>query len=482
MKPLDTLNVSFVYASDAPEGAVDEIVVPAEDRMRSTIRSALRKLAKLLSHGGNLALIDQAVVSGTNFLTSLAIARFCGRAELGVYLLAWTVISLVNEVLNAVVATPYYVICPTLNRDQQDRYRSSMLLHQLALSLTCAVCIGVAAVALERAPDKAAIGHVIGLLAVFIVVFVFREFVRRMFFAHLRMRIALMADAIACILQLITIAALIVTQSLSAAHAYIAIAVVSLIPGSIWLAQYFGHFRIDALIALIDFRRNWMISKWILGSGVLWAGAMYAYPWLIVWMHGAALTGVWAACYGLVALSNPVLLGFGNYLGPKVAIVHGHDGVAAMRRYIYRSSAMFVLLLSPLAVVVWIWGDALVRHLYGAIFAGQSFTLRVLVVNVLIAGAVYPFSRGFFSIQRADLDMAVNVLAVVILLTFGLALVRSYGVAGAALGLAVTNGSTAIIRAGLFGRVTRHCAGRAFAVAGESVLGVEAFDEDRPAI
>jgi O-antigen/teichoic acid export membrane protein len=143
---------------------------------------------------------------------------------------------------------------------------------------------------------------------------------------------------------------------------------------------------------------------------------------------------------------------------------------------------MFVLLLSPLAAVVWIWGDALVRHLYGAAFAGHSFALRVLVLNVLIAGAVFPFSRGFFSIQRADLDMAVNVLAVVILLSLGLALVWSYGVAGAALGLAVTNGSTAIIRVGLFGRVTRHGPDLAFAVGSVSVLGVEAFDEDRPAI
>lgn len=480
IKPSAELHPAFVCASDAPEEAGNTTRLIGDDRIKDTTQPVSRKLLTLLLHGGNLALVDQAVVSGTNFLTSLAIARFCGKAELGIYLLAWTVTSLVNEVLNAVVATPYYVICPTLNRDQQDRYRGSMILHQLALSLICALCLTVAAVALDRAPDKAELGHVIGLLGAFIVVFVFREFVRRMFFAHLRMRIALIADAVACMLQLTFIAILIAAHVLSAAHAYMALALVSLIPGSIWLVQYFERFRIDALIAFIDFRRNWAISKWILGSGVLWAGAMYAYPWLIVWMHGAALTGVWAACYGLVALSNPVLLGFGNYLGPKVAIVHGHEGVAAMRRYVYRSSAMFVLLLSPLAMVVWFWGDALVRHLYGAGFAGHSFALRVLVLNVLIAGAIYPFSRGFFSIHRADLDMAVNVLAVVILLTLGLALVKAYGVAGAALGLALTNGSTAIIRAGLFGRVTRQTVSRVFAVAGGSVLDVEACDEDRP--
>ncbi len=41
---------------------------------------------------GAFAIFDQGVVSGTNFLTTLILARSCSQDELGVYSLAWTVV------------------------------------------------------------------------------------------------------------------------------------------------------------------------------------------------------------------------------------------------------------------------------------------------------------------------------------------------------------------------------------------------------
>lgn len=41
-----------------------------------------------------LSLLDQAVVSGTSFITTLLIGRICGAEELGIYSLAFTLIVL----------------------------------------------------------------------------------------------------------------------------------------------------------------------------------------------------------------------------------------------------------------------------------------------------------------------------------------------------------------------------------------------------
>ena len=440
--------------------------VPPETRelLRTNVRflkSVVPHLpSQMFVHRGSLALIDQAVVSGTNFATSLLIARVCGKVELGVYMLAWTVTALVNDVLTAVVLTPYNVISPTLDEGNRERYRGSMVLHQLALSLLCSACLVAGGLQLAHHPNSARLGRVLVLLAGLIVVLVFREFSRRMYFAHMQMRTAVITDMVASVFQLSLIGLMIRYHALSAPNAYVAIALASAIPGLVWFIKYRSRFGVSVPRAADDFRRNWFVGKWILGSGVLWAGAMYTYPWLLVWMHGVSATGIWAACFGLVALSNPVLLGFGNYLGPKIAILHGHQGVSVMRRYVWRSSATFAGLLTPLAIIVWFWGDLLVSHLYGPAFSGHLVAIRFLALNVVISGAVFPFSRGFFSIQRADLDLAINMLAVLILFCIGLGLVRFYGVTGAAIGLTTTNGITAIVRAALFARITRQTAGR----------------------
>src|SRR2546429_36531 len=39
-----------------------------------------------------LALIDQAVVSGTSFLTTILIGRWCGASELGIYALGFSLL------------------------------------------------------------------------------------------------------------------------------------------------------------------------------------------------------------------------------------------------------------------------------------------------------------------------------------------------------------------------------------------------------
>lgn len=430
-----------------------EEIVKSAFSNRSFSGRTHRFLGNLLSHNGSIAIVDQAVVSATNFATGLAVARVGGKAELGLYMLAWTLLIIANDVFSAIITTPYNIIRPTLDAERQQRYGGSVLLQQLVLSALCALMLIVGGGRLGHFGASVQIGRLMTVFASLFVVLVFREFARRMYFAHLEMGQALINDTVACALQLSLVGLLIARGALTAVTAYLAIALAALIPGVAWLWGNRHQLKINTSASFVDFRRNWRLAKWIVGSGVLWAAAMYMYPWLLAWMHGTSATGVWAACYGLVALSNPVLMGFGNYLGPKIALLQGYEGVNAMRGYVYRSSGIFAALLAPIFLIVWIWGDDLVRHLYGPVFAGNEVAIRILAVNVLVAGAVFPFSRGFFTLHRAAIDLAVNVLAIAILFTFGIWLVSAYGVVGAAIGLVMTSSITAVVRAAVFSRV-----------------------------
>ena len=49
---------------------------------------------------------DQAVVSGTNFLTNVMLIRFMGLREFGVFALAWMSILFVNSLQNALIVAP----------------------------------------------------------------------------------------------------------------------------------------------------------------------------------------------------------------------------------------------------------------------------------------------------------------------------------------------------------------------------------------
>jgi hypothetical protein len=72
----------------------------------------LRQLTSnpLLQNSG-LSVLDQAVVSGTSFATSVLLGRFASQEELGVYYLALSVVYFTRGVQEQVVSAPYMIYC-----------------------------------------------------------------------------------------------------------------------------------------------------------------------------------------------------------------------------------------------------------------------------------------------------------------------------------------------------------------------------------
>src|SRR5262245_10524211 len=56
-----------------------------------------------------LSLLDQAVVSGTSLLTTMVIARFGSKEELGAYSVAFAIVLLIIGVHESLIATPYTI-------------------------------------------------------------------------------------------------------------------------------------------------------------------------------------------------------------------------------------------------------------------------------------------------------------------------------------------------------------------------------------
>ena len=87
-------------------------------------------------HAGVISIIDQALVSATNFVTTLVLARLCSQAELGIYYLAWTLVLFLTALQNNLVSIPYTIYAPRRQGESLHAYFGSSLVHQLATSPT----------------------------------------------------------------------------------------------------------------------------------------------------------------------------------------------------------------------------------------------------------------------------------------------------------------------------------------------------------
>ncbi len=135
----------------------------------------------------------------------------------------------------------------------------------------------------------------------------------------MKIKTALAIDSIVAVLQLGTLAALAWLELLTAKTTFLTMGVSCLIASIGWLAGSRSAFIFKTLHASELLPRHWNFGKWLLGGQVVGVFAQWASYWLLAFIASTVETGIFAACMSIVMLSNPLILGMGNILDPRLA-------------------------------------------------------------------------------------------------------------------------------------------------------------------
>ena len=146
---------------------------------------------------GLLGLFDQAIVSGTNFLTTVIIGRYCGAEPLGVYSLGFTLLVLIAVAQESLICVPYNVFGNRMESEDRRRYASSLFGHYLFLASGAVLLLAIGG-AMAPSHLQPMVWILIGVAPLTLL----REFGRRVSLAHLRLREAVGLDAAVAVLQL----------------------------------------------------------------------------------------------------------------------------------------------------------------------------------------------------------------------------------------------------------------------------------------
>jgi len=400
---------------------------------------------KLVTHLGAWTLLDQVFASLTNFSTGILIGRFCSKGELGRYMLGYSVILFAMAFQQMLISSPYILIRPRLLAEEAARYTSGAYTQQFAMGGALSFVLLCAAFGFHIAHSWLAI--VMLSLAFASPLFLFKEMFRRVCFAHLHVRSALVADFTIGLLQISILAALALSGHLSAPTGILAVGVACGMLAIMWFLRNRRRveFRIQDARNVLD--RNWRLGRWIIGSQILWAASLYSYPWLISRMHGPAAAGVWAACFGINALANPLLLGVQNYVEPRISHAFADGGIPRMCTFVWKATGLLTISMLLFSALVFFAGDLLTVLLYGAKYAGNGLTLFVLTLSFVAGAAGWAFSCGFFAADRGNLDLQISWVYPVIMCAVGFPLVKLYGPLGAAASLLIANALASSLRA-----------------------------------
>ena len=417
------------------------MLVPSKPQGAATgawsIRSVIRWLNGQFgstSRKGVLALFDQAVFSGSNFLTTVVIGRFCGLDQLGVYSLAFAVLVFLAVIHESLIWTPYTIYSHRLKRDEQPEYAGTVLMMQGLFTLAGICVLVTMASVLSVGVGPVGLAPVMWVLAAAAPCYLLRELIRRLLLARLEVARVLVIDILVAVVQFGGFVTLYWLGGLSAATACAAVGIACLVISVGWLATTAKQFVIRPRNVGSHLRRHWSFGRWICASQMADSAHNYALHWLLAVALGTAATGVFAACSSLVLIFNPLILGIGSVLVPRAAQVYADGGNAEVRRVVWKTTAFLAAAMAVICLGLALFGGTALELLYdGQEYAGHGLIITLLAVATLAGTFSFAADHGLWVIERPDINFIVRASGLAITLTAAFLLVGTWGVAGVAI-------------------------------------------------
>ena len=376
---------------------------------------------------GYVALVDQALLSGTNFVTGVLLARFTEPGEYGAYVLAFSVLLMVNGFQSALISGPMTVLGAPREGDDLKRYISALAIGQVVMSVMLAgLAFAVLCIMSFTSASAGLRGAFLGMAsAVFFVQA--QEFFRRVLFTRLMPARVMLNDIIFCALQLGSLLLLWRLDARTAGNTGKWLSgrnVFFCMAGSAFVGSILGlyqarHFLGTALQGAQNYyRESWNYARWGLagyGGSIL---IVQASAWVIGGMAGVAAVGMIEAARLLVAPLNILIIGGPNIIAPRAAKAYGQGGVKALSSFIKRLAPLWIGAFLLYGIVITAAPSFWLKLLFGEKYSAAGLVVTLWVGVYVIAGLRH--LPGFVLSAMRRPDVLLYIIIPEGLLTLGL--------------------------------------------------------------
>jgi len=380
------------------------------------------------------ALTDQAVVSATNFLTNVMLARFMGLREFGIFVLAWMSVLFVNSLQSALIISPMMSIGPKQEEKERPSYFGAVVFQEFVLVGACFVLVFVAVRVSSSFFRHADLQHLALPLAVSAFAYQMQDFVRRYFFATRQSRHAVANDALSYLPQLPILFLLHRAGHLNSAVALWVMAgtsIVGLAAGWFWMERLEFHWEKIKTVS----RRHWKVSRWLTGSALMtWTSSNF-FVIAAPLYYGAAAAGVLKASQNLMGVTHVWFQGLDNVVPVETARRLRQGGVHSMLAYTRSILVKWGGLTLLFAIVVAVAPGFWLRLMYGPEMVHYGYILRLYALLYVIIFIGGPLRAGLQALEFTAPIFWSYLVMTAFAFSFAVPMAKWLGLTGTMLGL-----------------------------------------------
>ena len=427
-----------------------DLAIPSVAGNFTRLRTAARKSAPWCTKAF-FAIVDQGLISGSNFILGILLARWLGAEQYGAYALAFAIFVLLSLVYQSLLLEPMSVFGPSEYRNKLQGYAGTLLWIHVAIAFVTFVLLGAAALGMTHLPrfgglPSALLGASIAAPCVLLF-----WMARRLYYLTLSSSRAAAGAVLYSALLFGTLAILHFTTGMSPELAFLVMAVAALVTGGFLLFRFRPEFswkNSDPNLRHVS-AEHWEYGKWALASSMfMWV------PWNVFYTLVASFGGM-AESGQLRALLNFALplaqtyAAFSLLFLPHAATLNTDVGWRAVRRDCFRITALFAL-----GGAVY-WGLICVfrAQVIGLLYAGQYMSIGKYLPWVGLGSVMWGAAQGpalALRARKTPSDVFVMyVVSAIVAITVGVPATLKFGLAGAIAAITLASASawiTGIVR------------------------------------
>jgi O-antigen/teichoic acid export membrane protein len=371
-------------------------------------------------------------------LTSIVVSRACGVEQFGYYVLVFTILIHTELVIKSLVSSPFTVFANRFRGGRLARYTANTLIQLVTLASAASGIVLLLTWLLWSAGLGQSLIRPLAALAVAIPFTQLREFARRVAFARLKPTRALALDLAVSVVQLLLLYTLWHLAVLHPGAAYAAIGVACGVVAIPWFLWTQSERRLEPRGCRTDWVRNWKFGKWVLAGLTTHQLTWSAANWIIAAKLGPVENGVYAGCLTVAFLSNPLILGLSNLIGPRCARAFAAEGKSELLRSVWSSMKLYTIGMAVFVAGAVLVGDHVLLFVFNdAAYASRQSVLVIVALAIAILAVAIPAASGLWAMQRPK-DVCVASVAGLVVATYTTTVAAShFGLNGAACGLLV---------------------------------------------
>lgn len=414
------------------------VKVPPHTGSQTSWRLSLRSW----SGKGFFALLDQGLISGSNFLVGILLARQLLAKEYGAYALAFEVFLFLSVLYGSLMLEPMSVLGTSIYRNQLREYLGTLLRVHVLVSVLTLVGVGSFAAAvhvLNPSSDFpwALLGVGIATPAVLLY-----WLARRAFYVRLSSKGAVAGAAIYFGVLLCGLAIVYKLKLLTPLSAFLLMAAGAAVSGPLMLRWLKPRIRDGggAFPGLRDvIRSHWIYGRWaVISAVVIWfSGAMY-YPMLGTF-SGLADAGKLKALMNFASPVGQVFAALSLLSLPYASRVHHDEGAAGANRLVWRLAGLYgggTVLYWALIILL---QRPLVHYLYHGKYAEVTYLLPWIALGSILRISATAQSVVLRAMQKPALVCVAYSACSVIALLAGVPFTWLFGLKGVAIAMVLSS-------------------------------------------